>query len=250
MSGEIGDALRRAREEQGRTVEEAARSLRVRSEYVEALEEEAFEVFGADTYARGHLRNYAKFLGLDPDELSAAYASAHGTVDETTRNIAASPVSQRPREPAPAWAVWTGVVVVVLVAIVLVGQVFGGRTPEAVDVDDLGRPTVSETPTVSPSPTPTPSPSPTVVYDGVNLLLAFEADSWLEVTVDGTRIVPGEVVGAGETRLYEADGEVKVRFGNAGGVIVEFNGQNLGPAGASGQVVSITFTPDGPVDEG
>ena len=30
-------------------------------------------MFGAETYARGHLRNYAKLLGLDAEELLQLY---------------------------------------------------------------------------------------------------------------------------------------------------------------------------------
>lgn len=245
----IGDQLREAREAQDRTIEEAARALRIRAEYVEALEDEAFEVFGADTYARGHLRNYAKFLGLDPEVVLEEYRRQHGTDDQITRRIATGTVaSHAPREPAPAWLTWGIVVVAVIALIVLIGQVFGSRTPAA--VDDLPTSPVSGAPTATtsatPSPTPSETPSPTESFDGVNLLLIFEGDSWLEAKVDGADVVAGEVVSAGDTRLFEGTETISIRLGSAGAVLVEFNGQNLGPAGDPGQVVVLTFTPDGP----
>jgi hypothetical protein len=43
---------------------------------------------------------------------------------------------------------------------------------------------------------------------------------------------------------------VAVRFGNAGGVRVELNGAELGPAGRPGQVLRAAFGPDGPIDDG
>jgi len=244
----IGEQLREARLAQDRTIEEAARSLRIRSEYVQALEDEAFGIFGADTYARGHLRNYAKFLGLDAEALLEEYRRQYATEDQVTRQIAAGTVAAHaPREPAPAWLTWGIVVVAVVVLIVLIGQVFGSRTPTA--VDDL--PTTpatagTEPATPPPSATPSPTPSPTESFDGVNLLLIFEGDSWLEAKVDGADVVAGEVVSAGDTRLFEGADTVSIRLGSAGAVLVEFNGQNLGAAGDPGQVVVLTFTPDGP----
>jgi cytoskeleton protein RodZ len=69
----IGEALRSAREAQGRSVEEASAATRIRSSYLEALEQERFEELGGNVYAKGFLRSYANFLGIDPAPLLDAY---------------------------------------------------------------------------------------------------------------------------------------------------------------------------------
>jgi cytoskeleton protein RodZ len=87
-----------------------------------------------------------------------------------------------------------------------------------------------------------PEPEPT--FDGVELLLAFEerpgprsastAASCFEQTVE-----------AGETRALRGRPRGRVRFGNAGGVRVQLNGEDLGAPGGRGQVVTVVYTPEG-----
>jgi transcriptional regulator with XRE-family HTH domain len=62
---EIGSALREARERQGLQRADVERETRIRQRYLGALEEERFELIPAQAYAKGFLRLYADFLGLD-----------------------------------------------------------------------------------------------------------------------------------------------------------------------------------------
>ena len=254
MSIGIGDALREAREAQGRTQQDASQSLRVRTDYIEALESEQFDVFGADTYARGHLRNYATWLGLDVAELIGLYDRYVRTDDQTAHHIADAPVSLQSRDPLPQWVLVLGAGVAVLAAIALIGML-GNRTPPPAEVSiaDEASPSPSPTATASPEPTsdPSPSPSATPTFDGVEMLLVVEQLAYLEITMDGqeTHPVSGQNVPAGETVEVQADETVTVRYGNAGGVIVEVNGRSYGRPGGNGEVVEITYGPDGPVTE-
>src|SRR5918995_1236761 len=69
----IGEALRSAREAQGKSLDDAAVATRIRSSYLEALEEERFGDLGGNVYAKGFLRSYAGYLGVDPAPLLEAY---------------------------------------------------------------------------------------------------------------------------------------------------------------------------------
>jgi Helix-turn-helix domain/Domain of unknown function (DUF4115) len=62
---EIGSALRAARERRGLGLGEVERETRIRERYLAALEDERFELLPARAYAKGFLRVYADFLGLD-----------------------------------------------------------------------------------------------------------------------------------------------------------------------------------------
>ena len=70
---EIGYRLIRAREARGLTLEDAERDTRISRRYLEALEDEQFEVIPAPVYARGFLRSYAQYLGMDPQEILALF---------------------------------------------------------------------------------------------------------------------------------------------------------------------------------
>lgn len=71
--GELGSLLTRAREARGLTIEDAERDTRISRRYLQAIEAEHFEVIPAPVYARGFLRSYSQYLGLDPRETLALF---------------------------------------------------------------------------------------------------------------------------------------------------------------------------------
>jgi len=77
MSSPLGETLRRARLSKNVTFEDAERVTRIRREYLEALEREDFTKLPAPVYARGFLRSYAGYLGLDPGELMPFFPVGH-----------------------------------------------------------------------------------------------------------------------------------------------------------------------------
>lgn len=73
MSLGIGERLIQAREERGLTLEDAERDTRISRRYLQALEDEAFDVIPAPVYARGFLRSYSQYLGLETAPLLARF---------------------------------------------------------------------------------------------------------------------------------------------------------------------------------
>lgn len=65
----LGETLQHARMARGVTLEEAERTTRISRRYLEALENENFGLLPAPVYARGFLRTYARYLGLEPADL-------------------------------------------------------------------------------------------------------------------------------------------------------------------------------------
>lgn len=240
----IGDTLRGAREEQGRTLDEAARDTRVRTDYLRALEEESFDVFGGDVYAKGFLSTYARYLQLDPTPLLERYRRFVQHDEYDTSSLAAGPVARGSNGRAPTWIAWAVAAVAIIVGGVALVNVLGPNVPEQA-AQNTPPPRAAQTPTEPATPTPSPTPSPTPTYEGVELLLAFEDDSWIEVQVDGQTIESGRVVEGGEVLTFQGEESVTVRFGNAGGVRAEVNGQDLGLVGPRGAVQTVTFTPEG-----
>jgi cytoskeletal protein RodZ len=69
MSSEIGQQLRQAREARRLSLEQAAQATRMKAHYLGALEAGDLAVLPSQAQARGFLRAYAEFLGLDPAPL-------------------------------------------------------------------------------------------------------------------------------------------------------------------------------------
>jgi cytoskeletal protein RodZ len=83
----IAAMLRRARMRRGTKIEVAARDTCISIGYLSALEEGApLGAFPAPVYARGFLREYARYLGLDPEPLVDRYWEGHVIPDPVTSN--------------------------------------------------------------------------------------------------------------------------------------------------------------------
>lgn len=74
----IGDELRRERHRRGISLSDVENHLHIRAAYLEALETEQYGIIPGSVYAKGFLRNYGNFLGLDGDRLVDQYKTMLG----------------------------------------------------------------------------------------------------------------------------------------------------------------------------
>jgi len=65
----IGQRLKAAREEKNLTLEKVFQAIRIRVNYLQALEDDDLSSMPSPVQARGYLRNYAEYLGLDLDQV-------------------------------------------------------------------------------------------------------------------------------------------------------------------------------------
>lgn len=75
MVRELGDELRRRREDLGLTLNDAQGVTKIRLRYLEALESGNFETIPGEVYTKGFLRAYAEYLGLDGTAMVERYKS-------------------------------------------------------------------------------------------------------------------------------------------------------------------------------
>lgn len=65
----VGDVLQQARERKGVDLYRAERDTKIRLRYLSALEDGDYLELPAPVYTKGFLRNYALYLGLEPDDI-------------------------------------------------------------------------------------------------------------------------------------------------------------------------------------
>ena len=65
----IGQKLKQAREAKRLTFEKVFEATRIRVPYLQALEADDLSAMPSPVQARGYLRNYAEYLGLNFDQL-------------------------------------------------------------------------------------------------------------------------------------------------------------------------------------
>ncbi len=148
----LGERLRSARKARALTLEQAAFSLRLEATVVRALEEERFETLGAAVFVRGHLKAYARLLGLSEEAVLEAYRAADPNADAPPK---VSRELEKPLTTTPGPLAIAAVVVVVLIAILVLYLLSSGGEPARPQAVSPGR---SEVPTVETSPTLLPAP--------------------------------------------------------------------------------------------
>jgi cytoskeleton protein RodZ len=275
----LGDRFRSAREARGLSLSDVSEQIRIRSIYLAAIEDENWSAVGAPVYIRGFLRTYARFLGLDPEDVVAAFngevpaaSTAAATGSEPSR--AAEPARARPAGPYLIWI--AGIIAVLLVAFVVYNEVSMHQSATVVVETAAPSATPSQLPsnapavlaasqvspppcaapsaapgtsphaaaTLAPSPSPCPSPSVTpeqiAALGAQSMAIVLTAPSWLRVTVDGSVSMEGTFP-AGTSKAFHGKAAV-VRVGNAGGVAIYVDGKDVGKLGKSGDVIDRSFT--------
>ncbi len=69
----LANQLKTAREARGVDLFRVERDTKIRVKYLSAMEDGDFDQLPGDVYARGFLRNYASYLGLDADEVESQW---------------------------------------------------------------------------------------------------------------------------------------------------------------------------------
>ncbi len=102
----IGQQLKAARERKGVTASQAAVATRMKVQQVEALERDDYSRLTVPTYAKGFLRLYAEYLGIDAAPLVSEYSALRSgpAVVQPAAAPAAAPegsIFKSPRRPLP-----------------------------------------------------------------------------------------------------------------------------------------------------
>jgi cytoskeletal protein RodZ len=271
---EIGERLGEARERLGLTLEEAERATRIRAHHLAALEEGRLESLPSPVHARGFLKNYAEFLGLDAERILLDYADLLQERGARARPKTSAPsprpsvrlLSRRPRWLSADLFIAAGVALAVLVVLVWgLGRVMAAirdrnEAAQAAASAPAPSPTPSPTATLRPlapvveesvSPATSPPPPATLALPAlpaspVDVRILVEQTAWLRVVVDGAESFRGRV-SPGELLEYLGQEVVEVTTGNGAGLHVFYNGEDQGSLGGLGEVVTRLWTRSGAV---
>lgn len=256
---EFGDLLRHARAYKGVTLREAERATKINRHHLAALEREEFGDLPPLIYARGIVRNYAQYLGLDPVAALALFEEVHGQRSGGFRVVPAVKPLDIPSHWAPNFAVIAFMVVMSAVIFAWIYSAFfapsSGGTPTPPPTQLVGAadatPTstvpviispaqgggeatppatpstveVASTPTSEPEATPTSTPEPAEH----TFVVSVTQTLWVEVTVDGVTEFSA-VMSPGAPQTFRGK-SMSIVSGNAPSVLVSVDGVDQGPLG-------------------
>ncbi|MBH53517.1 MAG: hypothetical protein CMI18_04125 [Opitutaceae bacterium] len=69
----IGERLEEARKKKGISIREVADATKIRGDFLDCFEKDKFDIGIPDIYVRGFLKNYSKFLNIDPAKIITDY---------------------------------------------------------------------------------------------------------------------------------------------------------------------------------
>lgn len=104
----LGQTLKEARLKKKLTASEAARGTRIKIQHIDAIERDDFTSIAAAAYAKGFIRIYADFLGLDSAPLVQEYMDKHAPAERAPLLPDDMPAPSEPRQPRePFYSKWS-----------------------------------------------------------------------------------------------------------------------------------------------
>ena len=240
----LGSTIRDAREAARLSIESLSGSISIRIGLLTEMENNNFSHCGGDTYARGHLRNIAAKVGIDPQIFIDLYNEEHSTEHRAIQDLLAeNNVMQVPREQKKiSWKVPATISVAILlvigvVQIVISNQSGTSSTTPSVEASQSAPPTASTSVSAAPS-SETTIPART---EPITLkIVASRGNSYIDIVVDGEHVSKGSLF-QGETKSFTGQTAISIYLSNPAGLDLTLNGKALAPLGGQNEEVRRTF---------
>lgn len=218
----FGETLRRERELRGVSLREIADATKISVRFLQALEQDRLDVLPGGVFRRAFVKQYAKHIGLDAERLVAEFVYAHGEQ---------APEQAETRRPRSGSNPGTLLLVAVFgtAAVLSLWKAAPLREGPPASVASVAR--------VERPPELAPAAEKPVSATASGLVLSLRANQacWVEAHVDGQPIL-NRVLEQGQSETFEAQGEIILSVGNAGGVSFTVNDLPGLPLGKSGEV--------------
>jgi hypothetical protein len=229
---ELGSSLREARRRRGLELDAVQRATRIRRRYLEAMENDHFEALPGVAYARGFLREYADFLGLDGGLYVQEYNERFAPREEAAIALVAERAFPR-RGPRVSTLAVVGLVFLALAVALAAWRLGGGSSNTA--APPVSIPT-TPAPKAKPKPKPAPAPPP---RPSRLVLSAVRGDCWLAVRLGSAagRVVYEDVLRNGSRLVFGLKQPLWVRVGDGHNMDASVGGKAVALPAVVGNVL-------------
>ena len=222
----FGEKLRRERELRGVDLHEIAESTKISVRFLKALEQDRVDVLPGGLFRKAFVRQYAEHLGLDADRFAADFVAEHRREEEASQPAPVDRVPRRPRRWKPLLAA--------------AGVVGAAAAYSHFELGKEPTPPLAAVPTAITLPPDPVYPPPAAeasedTSEGLVLTISARQNCWVAVEVDGAPVL-NRTLRRGETEVVEAEGEIVMSVGNAGGLAFKVNDRPGLSLGADGEV--------------
>lgn len=234
----LGTALREERLLRHRDLASISAETKIAPQILDAIERNLFECIPGGSYRHSFLRQYARALGLDGEEIVRSFKEQYEKPAEACPPPAPrlQPGLMRTRELL--WALAGLSALTTLYYTIDTGR---NRTDVEKSAVNPRRPVALPSAEAQSS---TADKISSAISSGVHVEFAASEPVWILVKCDGALSFTGTLLGP-QGRTFDAFQIVTVLIGNAGGLSVALNGRTIGTLGRRGEVQLFEFTPGG-----
>ncbi len=242
----VGPLLKARRLELGLKHKDVAKDIKIKVEFLKAIEEEEFDRLPTEQYLRLFLKTYAEYLGFDTQEIYAVYDTqempppkpekkSDYSVDRVGQTIENDlpPSADRSRLKALLGPAIGLIVVAVIIAIWLhsSGNNADKSGPESVGADTTEA-VVAKPPVATPDSANAKTVGENITPPETGYLLQMRGldSTWMVIQADDDTVFIG-FMAPGDAKSWRADSAFKFSLTNYPGVEASINGRYLKPFG-------------------
>jgi cytoskeleton protein RodZ len=265
-SSPFGEHLKRERELRGVSLDEIAAATRIKTSFLEALENGRWDQLPGGAFNRGFVRATAHFLGLDEDGMVAEYALETG--GESQAKLMAQPSGAMPRDYRPAIMAIAALLVVIVGAAwfmhhklslrrqkraedAIAAAAASAKVPASAPETNAPQlpasapstppdtTTAQTSPAAGPTPVPSPAPAatappPPAVPEFLKLRLETSKTSQIRVMGDGKLLFKGRLH-SDDPKNFQARDGFEVTSNDPNATKLQLNGESVHFAGTTGR---------------
>ena len=271
----IGERLEEARKRKGISLREAAEATKIRSDFLGNIEQNKFDFELPEIYKRGFLKNYARYLKLDPENILTDYnahllsksrlgkkggaelfgtmevkdSATEGADDENAEpsygRISANPTANESDDDTDAedegdkiFYIKAGLVAIGTLALVFV--VFGLIKAILGSGSDpvIETPELRDPPAITESAETTPAVAPAAADDSITLIASGNVYVLVKQRDDKQELFRKTMSG-GETVTLQKSGPVDILFTAGENIVIDHAGERLRPSSSGTAKISI-----------
>lgn len=222
-----GQELKRERELRGISLKEISNATKIHIKFLQALEDDRLEAMPSKFFTKALLRSYAKVVGLEEDSVLNRYYEMSLLQSQAKQ-------AEIPKRKVPPfvrkkrWMISIILVIPFILAIFFLQKKY---------IEESRASAIKEE-----TPVLTLLPAPQSVYIFIleqrelTFEISFLEETWIQVYADGELIVDG-IKWPGDKAVVNAQQELLIHLGNAGGISYSLNNKKGKPLGRPGAVI-------------
>ena len=240
----VGELFKKKREELGKNLRDISETLKIKHDYLKAIEEENFSMLPEEVYVKGYIRKYAELLKIDPESALNAYTQHISSAKSGAKEpFQFKQLQHKGRKLKPSYIIVAAVLILLSIILIVTG-IFNSPEEEYSALvplessDEITHASDQHGPVTPSNPEVTMQTSPKTDQSSHVLVISANEPTWLHITIDEVNtkelmMYPGDSV------KFEAHKGFSLTVGNAGGIKVNFDQEEIKNLGEKGEVIHL-----------